>query len=561
VTIQPGLSAARSIGVSGFLNSIHGEGKIMKTTPGPTGGAQFEQRAARCSCSSRPPMFTMGLVLGLLILLLPRTVAAEADQPRPNVLLLAVDDMNDWVGFLGGYPGRVYSPNIDRLAGMGTAFVNAHTAAPVCCPSRAAVMSGLLPTTSGIYNNQHWWKPHRPDLATMPVHFRRHGYTAIGAGKIFHHTAGNNPPSQWDDYHRLVFNDNAWIRAGSPLYPYTQPKPQPEAFPFCGIANYSGEVDWGVLPYQAEAEYDDAVTVDYAIRFLQSDRSRRKPFFLACGTFHPHLPWYVPQRYLDLYPLDEVFVPPIDLTDLDDVPEPGKKLALRKADNLEKIRDAGKWQSAIRHYLASISFADAQIGRLLKAFENSPHAGNTVVVLWSDHGWHLGEKGHWHKRTLWEEATRVPLIVVAPDTGQPGQRCSCPASLIDLYPTLIELCSLESVRGLDGMSLVCWLENPNAPREKPAITVEESGHLAARSDRYRYIRYKDGSEELYDHRTDPQERTNLIGRDEFAAVQQELERHLPTEFAKPAATKRSYRFDPDRYSWTHKKSGRITTGK
>lgn len=483
-------------------------------------------------------------------------VAAE----RPNVLFVAVDDMNDWVGFLGGYPGQVHTPRLDNLAGRGTAFTNAHTAAPVCCPSRAAVMSGQLPTTSGVYNNQQWWKPHQPDLVTLPIHFRRHGYTAIGAGKIYHHTAGNNPPSQWDDYHRLVFNDNAWIRAGSPLYPYTKPKPRPQTFPFCGIKNYSEEVDWGVPPDVAERDYDDAVTVDYAIRFLQSDRSREQPFFLACGVFHPHLPWYVPQSYLDLYPLDDVHIPKIDLSDLNDVPPAGRQLALRKADNLQKIRDAGKWKQAIRHYLASISFADAQVGRLLDALQRSPHSDRTINVLWSDHGWHLGEKGHWHKRTLWEEATRVPLVVVAPGKGQPGQRCQQPVSLVDLYPTLLELCDLPPVADLDGISLVPWLENPATSREQPAITVEESGHVAVRSLQYRYIRYTDGSEELYDHATDPQELTNLAAEKPWERIKQQLAASLPKTHAKPAPTKKAYVFDPDQYSWTVKKGGQRISG-
>lgn len=499
-------------------------------------------------------------VSSAFLVLLTLNFHAESHAAAPNVLFVAVDDLNDWVGFLGGYPGTVLTPNLDRLASMGTAFTNAHTAAPVCCPSRAAVMSGLLPSTSGIYNNQQWWKPHRPDLVTMPIHFRANGYTAIGAGKIFHHTAGNNPPSQWDDYHRLVFNDNAWIRAGSPLYPYTQAKPRPDSFPFCGIKNYSEEVDWGVPPDLRERDYDDAVTVDYAISFLNSDRSKEKPFFVACGVFHPHLPWYIPQRFLDLYPLEEVVVPEIDLSDLDDVPEPGRKLALRKSDNLQKIRDEGKWDVAIQHYLASISFADAQVGRLITALQHSPHADNTIIVLWSDHGWHLGEKGHWHKRTLWEEATRVPLVVVAPSVGKPGQRCRRPASLVDLFPTLIELCDLTTLEGLDGISLVPWLANPTAPRRQPAIIVEESGHLAVRSDDYRYIRYKNGSEELYDHRIDPKEQTNLADRQESSEIKQRLAAFLPAELAPPAATKKAYEFDPHDYAWTLRESGQTISG-
>lgn len=494
----------------------------------------------------------------LLTLLIGMSQLSAAE--RPNVLMIAVDDMNDWVGFLGGYPGQVYTPHLDRLAAQGTAFTNAHTAAPVCCPSRVAAMSGLLPSTSGIYNNQQWWKPHNPHLLTIPIHFQRHGYQTIGAGKIFHHTAGNNPPQQWQAYKRLPFNDNAWIRAGSPLYPDTKPAARPAQFPFCGLNNYSEEVDWGVLPNKQESEYDDAVITQYAIDFLESAASQDKPFFLACGIFHPHLPWYVPQRYLDLYPVDDVHVPPIDLSDLDDIPAAGRQLALRKADNLEMIRTAGKWPTAIQHYLASISFADAQVGRLLETLRKTPHAQNTVIVLWSDHGWHLGEKGHWHKRTLWEEATRVPLIVCAPHVGTPGQQCSQPVSLVDLFPTLSDLCDLPAPPGLDGMSLVSWLKKPRSPRSRPAVIVEEQGHLAIRSQRYRLIRYADATEELYDHHRDPGEIVNLATLPELQDVKAALASHFPRQWAKPAQRKSAYDFNPYTYSWKHKKTGEIVSG-
>ncbi len=343
-------------------------------------------------------MSRLTILLALVLGILPARGQPTTDirlpatgQSRPNVLFLAVDDMNDWVGCLGGYPGKVHTPHLDRLAAIGTAFTNAHCAAPVCCPSRAAAMSGLLPTTTGIYNNQQWWKPNLPGLRTIPVHFRENGYYTIGSGKIFHHTAGNNPPGQWHHFQRMLFNDNAWIRHGSPNYPWTKPKPRPDQFPYSGIKLYSGEADWGALPLP-EADYDDFVTADYAAGFLSIIPGRDSPqpddpFFLACGLFHPHMPWYVPQRFLDLYPPDEIVIPEPRPEDLDDIPPPGKKLALRKADDLARIRKAGKWRSAVRHYLASISFADAQIGRVLDALQTGAYAGNTIIVLWSDHGW------------------------------------------------------------------------------------------------------------------------------------------------------------------------------
>ncbi|MBL62508.1 MAG: iduronate-2-sulfatase [Opitutae bacterium] len=484
-------------------------------------------------------------------------VLAKATAASPNVLFVAVDDMNDWVGFLDGYPGEEHTPNLDRLAAQGTAFTNAHVAAPVCCPSRAAVMSGRLPTSTGIYGNQQWIKPHLPKLDTLPQTFRNHGYHAVGSGKIFHHTAGNNAPGQWDLYRRLVFTDDSWARTSPLLYPYSPHKALPKNFPFCGITLYSREVDWGTLA-KPEKDYDDAQTIDFGIEFLS--KKKDKPFFLACGVFHPHLPWYVPQKYLDLYPLDSIVLPEAPSDDLDDVPKPGRQLALHKSDNLKKIRDRGKWKEAVRHYLASISFADAQVGRLLNALEKSAHAKNTIVVLWSDHGWHLGEKGHWHKRTLWEEATRVPLVIAAPSHGKPGQRCSRPVSLIDLYPTLLELCRLPPKAGLDGDSLVPLLKNPQAPRRKPAIIVEAGRHVAIRDERFRYVRYGDGSEELYDHEDDPNEWSNRAKDPKLAEVKERLAQWIPKKWAKQAPTKNAYRFDPWKYEWTVKATGDVISG-
>jgi len=507
----------------------------------------------------RCPTFRMKLLKTFLFLHFSFFIFHFGALAAPNVLFIAVDDLNDWVGFMGGYTGQAKTPNLDRLAKMGTAFTNAHTASPVCCPSRVAVLSGQLPTTSGIYSNRHWWKPNAPELITIPAHFRKNGYRTVGAGKLFHHTIGNNPPECWDDFQALRFYDDAFARTRRDQYPFIPDEAVPEGFPFSGIELYSNEVDWSGFE-KPESEFDDARAAQYGIDFLENHRDG--PFFLACGFFRPHMPWYFPKKYLNLYPLGEIEVPADLPEDLDDVPEAGKQLALKKYVDLKKVRDAGKWATAIQHYLASISFMDAQLGKLLGALEESPHADNTVIVLWSDHGWHLGEKQHWHKRTLWEETTRVPLIVVGPKVGESKQVCAQPASLLDLFPTLIELCGLPALKNqtMDGISLVPWLLDPAKRRTRNAITVHELQHMSVRSNQYRYIRYIDGSEELYDLFNDPKEWDNRIGDPSFEPIRKRLSAELPKQFAPSAKSYTQFEFDPHAYTWTDKETGAVVTG-
>lgn len=476
---------------------------------------------------------------------------------RLNVLFIAVDDMNDWTTGLGGYAGKVHTPNQQRLAEMGMEFTNAHTVSPVCCPSRAAILTGLRPSTSGIYNNSQWLKPYRPDIVTIPVHFREHGYYAAGAGKIFHHTAGNNPPYQWDEFQRLAFNDALWVHRGKLNYPWSKPAPAPKDYPFCGIKGVRRSFDWGT-PDKKEEDYDDARTVDFAIEFLK--RKQDKPFFLACGIFRPHLPWYVPKKYFDMYPLDEIKLPTVPDDDMKDIPKEGIKLSKYRRDNFEKIKKAKKWKHAVQAYLACITFADAQLGRLLDAFQQSPFKENTIIVFWSDHGWHLGEKNHWHKKTLWEEATRVPFYIYVPGITKGGQKCERPVGLIDIYPTLIGLCNLNPKPELDGLSLVPLLKNPDMKWDRPAITEYKPGQFAVRSQRWRYIRYSDGTEELYDHQADPNEWTNLANKSEYDKIKKEHARWIPKKLAEPAPSKSAYIFDYKTYTWTHKKTGKKTMG-
>ncbi|MCA9072976.1 MAG: sulfatase-like hydrolase/transferase, partial [Planctomycetaceae bacterium] len=230
-----------------------------------------------------------------------------------------------------------------------------------------------------------------------------------------------------------------------------------------------------------------------------------------------------------------------------------RKVAAYRGDEWKYLKENHRWREAVQAYLASISFADALVGELLKALENSPHAENTIIVLWSDHGWHLGEKQHWHKFTLWEEATRVPLIIAGPNIAKPGTRTSQPVGLIDLYPTLCELCGIPIPEQLDGTSLCPLVRDPTVERKQPALTTHGPGNHSLRTERYRYIRYADGSEEFYDHQTDPQEWHNLAGESRVARLKQRLQVWFPKSEAKPAPSKQAYDFDPVRYRWKPKK--------
>lgn len=461
---------------------------------------------------------------------------ALAQTAKPNVLFLSVDDLNDWVGCLKGYPG-IQTPNIDRLARQGVLFTDAHCAAPLCNPSRTAILTGLRPSTTGIYNNDQYLRPHHPDVVTLPVHFQRNGYHVAGAGKVFHHTAGNNPPDQWDEFQLQQFDD-PWYRRAD-WYPWNKRIPAPAGHPFNGLKNFPGEFDWGVLP-AAEADYGDQHAVRFAKDFLKRDHA--KPFFLAVGLWHPHIPLYAPQRYFDLYPEAKVFLPEVRDDDLSDLPPLAQKLAEFRREEFQRIRQAGKWKEFVRAYLACISFADAMVGDIVAALDQSRYAGNTHLVFWSDNGWHLGEKEHVHKSTLWQRSTHVPLIWRGPGLKGAGVARRQPVSTLDLYPTLIDVCGLSRNERLDGQSLKPLLDNPRAPRETAVCTHLPNTHSVVDT-RWRYNVYADGSEELYDRRKDRHEFTNLASDARYSAVKQLLARHVPPSSAPPAPLNSEYDFD------------------
>lgn len=485
---------------------------------------------------------------------------SSGTDERPSILFISVDDMRDWTNFLGGYEGEVFTPHMDRLAHRGLVFTNAHCPSPVCNPSRTAVLTGLMPSTTGIYNNGQWLRPNQPEVVTLPRFFMDRGYKVVGAGKSFHHTAGNNPPDQWHAYMPNPWSDFPWARSNKLNYPWTQWEAPPEEYPFSKVEYLRGreERDWGVLP-KPESDYDDVKIVDYAIEFLESHTGG--PFFLSVGTFRPHLPWYIPKRFRDLYADAEIHLPKVPEKDLEDVPPIGQKWAEVRRDEMVAAKNAGRWEEAVRCYLASISFADAQIGRVLETLEYSTFADNTIIVLWSDHGWHLGEKNHWAKSTLWEESTRVPFIIALPQMRSAGKKNGSPVNLVDIFPTLVTQCGFTSEIPFDGNDLSPILIDPLTKWPHASVTEFGPGNASARDERWRYIRYADGTEELYDHLSDPHEWDNLSHDVSYQSIKDRLKTFLPNSWTPAALPKNAFRFDPVDWTFTNKQTGEVFSGK
>jgi choline-sulfatase len=469
--------------------------------------------------------------------------AALEGKQQPNVLFLSVDDMNDWVGCLGGYPG-VKTPNIDGLAKRGALFSNAHCASPLCNPSRTALFTGMRPDTTGVYNNDQWWRPAHPDYVTIPMYLKRQGYYVAGAGKVFHHVAGFNPPDQWDEFQLQEFDD-PWYRR-TEWYPWVKKIPAPPGHPFNGLKNFTGEFDWGILD-RKEVDYGDYKAVNFAGSFLK--RKHDKPFFLAIGLWHPHIPMFAPKSYFDMYP--DPRIPEVPENDLDDVPAQGKKFAAARRAEHRRIVAEGKWRDAVRAYLACITFADSMIGHVLESLEQSAYGKNTIIVFWSDNGWHLGEKQHWHKSTLWERATHVPLIIAGPGVGSAGTARAQSVSLLDLYPTLLDLCGLPMRKNLEGESLAPLFRDAKA-KHRPAVSTFEPGNHMVRTEKWRYIRYNDGGEELYDRAADPNEFHNLADQAQYASLKTELRQYFPKKSAPPVPERDAYDFDFPTYTWKKK---------
>ncbi len=466
-------------------------------------------------------------MLGLMLIVVALAAAADVvadDARKPNVLFISVDDLNDWTGCLGGHP-QAKTPNIDRLAAGGVLFANAHCAAPACNPSRTAIMTGISPHKSGLYENGQKMREILPDAELLPKYFANHGYWAGGSGKILHYfiDAGS-----WNEYYPPKETEDPFPRT---LYPERRPVSLPRGGPWQYV-----ETDWGPLDATDEQFGGDWLVSKWIGEQLR--RRHDKPFFLACGIYRPHEPWFVPKKYFDLFPIDEIQLPPgYREDDLDDLPPAGKRRGPNRY--FAHIRKHKQWRQGIQGYLASIAFADAMVGRVIDALESGPNCDNTIVVLWSDHGWHLGEKQHWQKFTAWRVCTRVPLIVRVPagapglpEGTRPGSTCTRPVNLLSLFPTLTELAGLPRKPDNDGPCIVPLLRNPEADWPHVSIThLAEPGSYGLSAERWRYIHYANGDEELYDGQADPDEWTNLATMADRAAKLNELRALAPRTFA------------------------------
>ncbi|MGH9838652.1 MAG: sulfatase [Blastocatellia bacterium] len=438
-------------------------------------------------------------------------------KPRVNVLFIAADDLNN---DLGAYGHRlVKSPNLDRLAARGVRFDRAYCQFPLCSPSRTSLMTGQRPDTTRIYDLQKHFRSMLPDAVTLPQYFQRQGYFAARVGKLYHYgnpgqigTSGLDDPVSWNavvnpkgvdkDEEKVLVNHTPRRGLGSSLSLYASPAP--------------------------DEEHTDGKVAAETIRLLEQNQD--KPFFIAAGFYRPHCPFIAPKKYFDLYPLEKIPAPSFSPGEWADVPEAALWI---KEPHFGVSPQAQR--EAIQAYYASISFLDAQVGRLLDALDRLKLTDRTLVVFWSDHGYLLGEHGQWMKMTLFEGSARVPLLVAGPGVTAQGQASGRTVELLDLYPTLAELCGLPAPAGLAGRSLRPLLKNPRAAWDKPAFTQLRRGDdkqnfmgYSVRTERWRYTEWDGGKQgaELYDETRDPREVHNLAHDPKSARTVAEMKRLL-----------------------------------
>ena len=465
-------------------------------------------------------MNSFKICLALVVVQLVSAVSLAAEPP--NVLFLICDDLNCDIGAYG-HP-QVKTPNIDALAGSGVLFQNAHCQYPLCGPSRASFMTGMYPDQTLVRRNAIYIREHIPNVMTIPQTFRLEDYFAVRIGKVFHYnvprhigTAGHDDPYSWN----------------YTINPRGRDKDEEDKI-FSLVPNtFGGTLSW----YAAEGddtEQTDGIAATEAVQLLEKYSKSGRRFFMTVGLYRPHTPYVAPKKYFDLYPLDEIRVPEVPAEYLSTIPKPAAASIRRKKDQIDLRDDLAR--QAIQAYYASISFADAQLGRVLTTLQDTGLAENTIVVFTSDHGYHMGEHGHWQKTTLFENATRVPLVISGPGVIAKGKSTEGLAELVDVYPTMTELAGLTTPKSVSGKSLVPILKDHSTTVRSSAFTQYSNGY-SIRTSRYRYTEWGEKGElgaELYDHESDPEELINLIGSAEVADVQSELQiqLHIRIEEAK-----------------------------
>lgn len=449
------------------------------------------------------------IVMFTIILFIACKNATESNVKKPNVLFIAIDDLNDWIGCMGGHP-QVKTPNIDRLASKGMLFTNAQCQSPVCNPSRASLMTSLFPSTSGIYFLD-------PDLkesqvskknTLMPRRFEQEGYHVLGVGKLFHNGGGQN---------------ETYIPKYGGQYGGFGPMPEKKITTFPGHPLW----DWGVFP-DNDTQMPDFKIAHWAMEHLNEKYD--SSFWMGVGFYRPHVPQFAPQKWFDLYPLESIQLPKTIADDVVDLSSYGIDITRLEhvSPTHEWVLENDEWKPLVQSYLACVSFVDEQVGKVLSALENGEYKDNTYIILFSDHGFHLGEKERYAKRSLWEDGTRVPLIIVGPDIAS-GKICTKPVQLLDIYPTLLELTGLELDPAHEGHSLVPLLMNPETEWPHLARTSFGPGNYAIVSERYRFIQYVDGSEEFYDHSKDPYEWNNVVNESQYSKIIEHHRNQVPQD--------------------------------
>jgi arylsulfatase A-like enzyme len=432
---------------------------------------------------------------------LEKEIIKNTNKAKPNFLFIAVDDLNDWVGFLGGNPQTI-TPNLNKLANESLVFERAYCAASVCNPSRAAIMSGLKPSSTGIYQNGQ--EPFEVELfknsLMLPQYLSKYGYKTYSRGKIYHTPeTGKNTWDEWSNVQGSYGNSKkqkGFLENGIPL------------------GEMSNNMDWAATDAHITST-PDFLNAKWAADLLK--QNFEKPFFIGLGIFRPHLEWKVPKEFYDLFPIEKIVLPKVLESDLDDLDKEFK--ATKEYITIKKY---GKEKEAVQAYLASIAYADYCIGIVLDALAKSDYSKNTIVILWGDHGWHLGEKLRYKKFTLWEKSTRVPLLIKAPGVTKPKSRTKATVNLLDLYPTILELANLPKNDKNEGNSIFSVLKKPKIKWDYPSLTQMGKDRNTIRTDKWRYIRYENGSEELYNHETDSLEWNNLANNKDYALIKREM---------------------------------------